>query len=229
MNHDLIEELLAARVLGGLADADAARLQAEMASHGDCEECRRLEREFADTAGRLAFSLDPVAVDPGMADRILASSRSDGAPVASHPDRSPSRRRLGAVVAAAAAVALVVVVAFVALRPSSTTHVEARSTQTVVHFEGDNGALAMAYSPGEPGLVFWGTDLPDPGADRVYEIWMIEGETPVSAGCVSPAADGHLAAFVDADLGTTELMAVTVEPASCPSAPTSDPVLTAPL
>jgi hypothetical protein len=86
----------------------------------------------------------------------------------------------------------------------------------------------MAFTPGEPGAVFWGAGLPDPGTDRVYEIWMIEGDAAVSGGCVSPV-DGVVALSVDADIGTAETMAVTEESADCPSAPTTDPIMLADL
>ena len=71
-DHTTIEELLAVQALGGLDGDDVQTLAAERASHGDCEECARLEAEFSETAGRLAFSLEPVPVDDAMADRILA-------------------------------------------------------------------------------------------------------------------------------------------------------------
>jgi hypothetical protein len=38
-----------------------------------------------------------------------------------------------------------------------------------------------------------------------------------------------IAAHVEADVGSTDTMAVTKEPATCPDAPTSPPVLTADL
>ena len=76
--------------------------------------------------------------------------------------------------------------------------------------------------------MFWGRDLPDAGPDMVYEIWMIEGEEATPGGCVSPT-DGAIALQVDADIGSTETMAVTKEPSDCPDAPTSAPVLLADL
>ena len=91
MNHDRIEERLAVRALGGLDEADAAALEAEMATHGDCAECRRLERELTETAGRLAFALDPAPVDPGTADRILAARPSP--PIAPAAVEPPARHR----------------------------------------------------------------------------------------------------------------------------------------
>jgi len=240
MNHDRIEGWLAVRVLGGLDEADAAALEVEMATHGDCVECRRLERELTEAAGRLAFALDPEPVDPGIADRIVATRTvAPVSPAAAevHPrtarDEVAERRRSRGTytfVGVAAGIALVAVVAATALRPGGrTTGVTAQPAQTIVRFDGEAGHLAMAYTPGESGVIFWGSDLPDPGDDRVYEIWMIQGGTPVSGGCLTPAPGGNLAAFVDAEVGTTDLMAVTVEPTDCPSAPTGEPVLTAPL
>jgi hypothetical protein len=86
----------------------------------------------------------------------------------------------------------------------------------------------MAYTPGESGAVFWGEGLPDPGEGQTFEIWMIDDGTPIPGGCAAPV-DGRIALFVDAEIGTTDTMAVTVEPTDCPAEPTTDPVLLAPL
>ena len=51
---------------------------------------------------------------------------------------------------------------------------------------------------------------------------------PVRAACMTPT-DGAVAAHLDADLSSAELMAVTVESTDCPAAPTTDPVFTAEL
>lgn len=237
-DHGSIEELLAVDALDGLTPQDQALLEREMAAHGDCEECRRLEVAFRDTAGRLAFSLDPVAVDPSIADRILAMERpTPPAPIPEAPavDELAERRGRGRLVTAlvgvaAAFVLLVGAFAVVASRGEATV-AAASPEQTVVRFEptaDGSGELAMAYTPGQPGVVFWGRDLPDPGEGKTYEIWMISGNQPVSGGCVTPV-DGSLAVFVDADLGAADTMAVTAEPGACPSAPTGPPLLTAPL
>ena len=79
LDHALIDELLAIRALDGLDEDDAAVLERELAGHGDCEECRRLEAEHAEVAGMLALSLDPRPVEEDMADRILAEVRAGGA------------------------------------------------------------------------------------------------------------------------------------------------------
>jgi Anti-sigma-K factor rskA, C-terminal len=225
-DHSQIEELLAVRALGGLEPGDEAALGRAMAEHGpDCEECRRLEAEFESTAGLIGFALDPVPVDPAVADRILAHPRGPSTTI--RPER-PAHGRWWAVAAVAAAVVLVVVAGAVALRPHTQTIAGATFAQQVVTFQGGRGEVAMAYVPGEPGALIVGKDLPPPGADRTYEIWAITGTSPISAGCVSPT-EGRVAAFTDLDVSSSDVMAITVESTACPSQPTTSPVYTAEL
>lgn len=213
-DHAVIEELLAVRSLGGLDGEDIERLERELASHGDCAECRRLQTELDETAGRLAFALAPMPVS-ATADEIV---------------RSGARRRRGVArsLAVAAAVVVVVAAAVALFGPARTTEVRATAAQVIVRFAGTGGELAMAYEPGRPGALLVGSGLGDPGPGRVYEIWAIRGGTPTSGGCVRPLG-GTVATFVAADVSDADLMAVTVEPSSCPSLPTSEPVLTATL
>jgi hypothetical protein len=241
-DHTLIEELLSVDALGGLDEADRALLERERAGHGACEDCARLQAEFAEVAGRLGLALVPAEIPATMADDILRAAGAEGAtgPLVVVPDRSdlaavgPSpaglgeRRRGGGswsrLVAVAAAFALLAGGWF-ARSVVSGSGGELR----LVRFTGESGTLAVVYEPGTPGAVLFGSDLPDPGAQRVYEIWMIEGDRPpVSGGCVVPE-DGTILTQVGADIGSADTMAVTVESASCPTAPTTDPVLTAPL
>lgn len=227
LDHAPLEELLAVRALDALDGDDAARLDASLREHGDCADCRGLEAEFAGTAALLATSLAPVAVDPAMADRILGAAPPARDQLA---ERRGSQRSRGWAALVAIAAAFVLVVGGVVLTTDRTQPVVGTNwAQAVVRFEGTaGGTLAMAFVPGTAGAAFWGSDLPDPGEGMTYEIWMIDDGTPIPGGCVTPV-DGRIAVFVNADVGTTEQMAVTVEPADCPATPTSDPVLTAPL
>lgn len=231
-DHTVIEELLAVQALGGLDGDDVTTLDRELAGHGECDECARLRDEFDEVAGRLGFALDPSPVDPAMVDRILGRvvGEAPGEVAAPAVDELSARRsqqaggrwrRLAAVAAS-----FVVLAGGVAILRSGTTRVDA--AQRFVTFEGDAGTFAMAYIPGEPGVVVWGRDLPDPGADKVYEVWMFTNDVPVSGGCLRPS-DGNVAEFVDADIGGAQQMAVTVESSDCPAAPTSAPVFQASL
>jgi hypothetical protein len=238
-DHELIEGLLAVHALDGLDGDDLATLEAEREGHGDCARCAEIEADFRELAGRMALSLDPQPVDMAIADRILSAG--SNAPVVPPPPdthdiaaKEARRKRTGAaILAVAATFVLVVGAAGVYLNGARTTSVASASpTQRVVTFEratpGGNASLAMAYTPGKSGVAFWGSHLPDPGPGMTYEIWMITGDTPVSGGCLRPT-DGSIAAWVDADVGTADLMAVTAEPSNCPSTPTGTPLLTAPL
>jgi anti-sigma-K factor RskA len=220
-DHTVIEELLSIDALGGLDDADRALLDRERASHGDdCEECARLEAGFREVAGRLGLSLEPVPVRAGMADDILRTATAGTAPDAPI-DLTERRRSWTRLVAVAAA--------FVLFAGGWVVHgaLDDGGAPKLVTFSGDAGTLAMSYQPGKPGVVFFGSDLPDPGPGRTLEIWMVQGsQAPVSGGCVRPT-DGQVLTYVPADIGQTDTMLVTVESASCPSAPTTDPVLSA--
>jgi hypothetical protein len=227
--HALIDELLAIRAIDGLDEDDATRLDRELAAHGDCDECRQLETEHAEVAGMLALALDPLPVNEDMVDRILAEPQRPRATGAAPVDDLSARRdaRLGrwqAAFGVAAAVALVLAVVL-ATRPGGG---DLPAGSTIVTFDGAPGEMALAYTPGEQGVLVWGTGLADPGKGSVYELWMIEEGEPVRGACLVPT-QGAVAAFVDADVSSTELVAVTVESSDCPDAPTTDPVYTAEL
>jgi anti-sigma-K factor RskA len=232
-DHSVIEELLAVQALGGLDGEDEEALRRERAAHGDCAECRALEAAYTDTAGMLPLALEPEPVDSSMADRIVGSDPGSDPGSDQESDQDDlARRRSGrawrALVGAAAAFVLLVG-GYAAFARGSGVATQATPAQQVVSFEGSGGDLKMLWEPGQPGALLWGSDMPDPGTGKTYEIWMISGAAaPVSGGCVSPT-DGSMVAFVDADLAGTDTMAVTAEPDSCPGAPTSDPVLTASL
>ena len=216
-DHTTIEQLLAIRSLGGLDGDDVQVLDRELAAHGDCDECRRLEEAYEETAGRLAFALDPAPVEPGGADAILRKAGS-----------SKTAGKTWQVLGAAAAALVLAVSAVALLGRGRPIDVDASTDQTVVHFTGTGGDLAMAYQPGQAGAVFLGSGFADPAPGSTFEIWMITGDTPVSGGCVMPR-NGSIATRVDADVNGADLMAVTVESDACPSQPTSAPILTAPL
>ena len=223
----LIDELLAVRALDGLDDDDAALLSREMAAHGDCDECRRLQAEHAEVAGTLALALEPRPVDPQMIDRIVAEPQRPSAGAAAAPI-SPSVGTRGPSVAGhafgvAAAIALILAFVLVARSGDSQT-----VPTTLVTSRAAPGRSRWRTHPGESGVFLWGNDLPDPGEGNVFELWLIEDGQPVRADCLTPT-NGSVAAFVDADPSSAQVMAVTVESADCPDAPTTEPIFTAEL
>lgn len=236
-DHAWIEELIVVRALGGLDAADEHELHSEMVEHGgDCAECRRLEEEYSeyeDVAGRLAFAIDPVPVRDGFEDEVVDAL---GTPLVAMTPRELrlERRRLAPpglilrpLVAVAAALVLFVA-GWAAGALTSGQDVPLLAGARVVAFEGETDAtLALAYRPGETGLYLVGSGLDPQPEDTAYELWTFRGDTPVRGACFRPRADGSVFEFVDAEIVPTPLMAVTVEAASCPSAPTTTPILVA--
>jgi anti-sigma-K factor RskA len=229
-DHELIEELISVRALGGLDADDEAELRRAMAAHGAaCAECRRLEREYGEIAGRLAFALDPVPIRTGLEDQVVAATTGERAlpPSPGGPERSGAPRWWARPLVAVAA-AVVLFAAGIGVGALVNGGAEVPQGARVVAFEGEGGGrLAVAYRPGGEGVYLLGSGLEALPEGSVYAVWMLEDGTPVPATCFSPSADGSVFTFVDASLGTSEAMAVTVEPSSCPSAPTTAPILTA--
>lgn len=229
-DHTVIEELLTLRALGALEPDDEATLREEMADHQPCEECRRLEREASEVAGRLPFALEPLPVALDLEDmtvaRALAQRPATSGAATAAPERAPDRRWLRAVVAIAAAVALFVGGWVVGTAGRGTPSPGAQ----IATFGGAPGInLSLVYAAKERGAYLVGSGLPSPSAGKTYALWLFHGSTPVSAGCFAPTDRGTITTFVDVSLADAATAAVTIEPTSCPAAPTSEPILTATL
>jgi hypothetical protein len=225
-DHARIEELLAVGALGGLEPADIDLLERERAQHGPgCEECARLEREYGEVAGRLAFALTPVPAREGLEDEVLVRALGR---IRGQPQRSAAWRRLALVAAAAALLGGGWVLRDLTI-PAGPDRVttEFLSGASIVRFQGAaQGRLAVAFRPNEPGAYLLGAGLPEPSPGDVYELWLFRDGQPVSGGCFVPE-DGTVLMTLDTEVGTAELLAITVESAACPSAPTTEPILTA--
>ncbi len=105
------------------------------------------------------------------------------------------------------------------------------SNATVISFQAapsQQAALAVTYEPGKTGAVLFGSGLQAPPSDQTYELWMFQDGTP-RATCFEPQPDGKVIRSFHADFAASQQMAVTVESRSCPSAPTTQPILTADL
>jgi anti-sigma-K factor RskA len=228
-DHEAIEELLSASVLGALEPEEQAALEQEMSTHGPrCAECIALRRDYGEVAGRLAFALEPVAVRPGLEDETVRLARgAKTSSVVQLPVRRNRSRVWRSLVAVAAALVLFAggwLARDLSIGNNGTVTLP---TARVVSFQGSGGNLSVAFEPGTRGVYLLGSDLAAPPSGKVYEVWKIEGGTPVRGACFRPTANGTFFRFLDTDISATQVMAVTVEPATCSSAPTSEPFLTA--
>ncbi len=105
------------------------------------------------------------------------------------------------------------------------------SDMTQVNLEGQTPvaprASGRAFLSRSRGLLFTANDLPPVPAGRVYQLWVVTAQAPVSAGLIDLDASGRVAqAFpTPADLGAPVAVAVTLEPAGGVPAPTGDKYL----
>jgi anti-sigma-K factor RskA len=251
-DHAAIEELIALRALDGLDPADERELAAQRSDHGaSCAECLRLESDYDEVAGRLAFALAPAEIRDGLEDEIVSAARGE------HRDRSVAapgslaraetrgttarehdRRRFATPMRAlAAVVAAVLIVAagiggyLLAPRPDTVAEALARTLQQPdtrsVELSGSApGAMKVVYAPGTSDAFVVGSGLEQAPSGKSYELWRFEGQKPVSTGCFSPGANGEILREVNADLSGANAVAITIESAACPAAPTSQPVMT---
>jgi hypothetical protein len=74
------------------------------------------------------------------------------------------------------------------------------------------------------GMVFTTTNLPLAPAGRVYQVWVVTAQAPVSAGLLTLDSTGRATVFFNtpADIAPPVAVAVTLEPAGGVPAPTGD-------
>lgn len=219
-DHDDVEEVIAAGALGGLDDDAAAELLRLRAAHGlDCPDCRRLEAEYREVAGRLAFALDPVPVRPGLEDDVVRAARGPGPALG----RRPWLRRWVAGVAAAAVLVVAGGVGGFLLGQAG------EDGARVAQLSGTGtGSVALVYEPGADVSILVGAGLAQPPPGKTYQLWMIRDGTPVSAGTFG-AEEGLTIVRVPADPSGSEAVAVTIEDLPGVAAPSTDPIFSAPI
>lgn len=88
-------------------------------------------------------------------------------------------------------------------------------------------AHARAYVTHKNGMVFTAEGLPALPAGRIYQLWVIVGGKPVSAGLLSPDANGRVVAVTPTpDIPAMPgIVAVTLEPAGGLPQPSTTPIL----
>ncbi len=237
MTHEELRDLIPAYALDAL-DPDAARaVEAHLRA---CDECRGEVSSLQAVAAELAAGVAPVEPPPALRARVLAAVRPR------RPAVVPSRFWIAGLAAAAALVLVlggITLVQFQRIRtlvahmavlssrlaaqervlavltsPTSRTATLQGSVQANVRFVYDRatgqGALVVA-------------DLRDPGASFVYQVWLVAGQEPESAGIFRPIPGQPIVVPVNADFRRYQAVAISVEPGPQGSAagPTSPPIL----
>lgn len=93
---------------------------------------------------------------------------------------------------------------------------------------GENSAVAatLTVAPDGGTATFVASNLPPLSADQVYQLWIIRGDLPLSAGIFGVDENGRVTLPVDATLAATyDAVGVSIEPAGGSETPTPDQII----
>lgn len=227
-----LHHLAAAYALDALDDHER---QAFEAHYPNCDVCRDEVEQFRETAhhlGEAAAMTPPPALERAVLAEITRTRQLPPTPraVASLDERR-RRRITSRLLATAAAVAVLVVgaVAVVGSRGGSSPVEEVLAAPDAVVTtltptpDGEAASFQVVWSAERDRVAVIANGLPDPGPERVYELWAIVGETPIPAGLFTPE-DGGVRAAVAIDDVDAAAWGVTIEPAGGSTSPTT-PIL----
>ena len=224
--HDLV----AAYALDALDEDERERFEAHLA---ECEECTEVLAQLREPVAALAYAAEGPAPPEALRDRIVEAARNEPrAAVIKFP-----RRRWA--FPAAATVAAVAAVAAIGLgiwatslsrsldqeRSAKAAYSEAltlmaASDASVHPLSGAEGSLLIGDN-GRAAIVVCGLDQAP--SDKTYEAWVIQGQTPRSAGLFR-GGGGCRPTLLDRSVEPGSTVAVTLERASGTTAPTT-PIL----
>ena len=224
-SHADLKGTAAAYALGSLDAAEKAAFEAHLAT---CEECAAEVQELCRAAQVLAYAVPQRTPPAGLRDRVLASFAS-GRATAAAPVRGSFARHWWPL---AASLILVAAIGAYALR-LQTRVAELQSSMAVlaapdlvrIDLAGQGTApqsSGRALWSRARGMVFAASNLPAAPAGKVYQVWVVTSQAPISAGLVVPDADGGGMTYfyTPPDIPAPTAVAVTLEPAGGVPAPT---------
>lgn len=243
MTHAELQELIPAYSLDALSPEEAREVEAHLPA---CDECQRGLALLRDATVALATGVARVEPPAELRERVLAAVRPRGAGTARAPAgaRAPVAAflaRLPVRPLALAAVFLIVVLGGISLSMyQRVTMLKARLTadQQVLELMSKPSArmvpmkgavsadVRFVYDADSGRGALVAMNLQDPGRELVYQLWMLEGGGPTSAGVFRPEAGGPTVVPVLADFRHAMAVAITVErgPTGAPQ-PTRAPIL----
>ncbi|GAB3998584.1 anti-sigma factor [Nocardioides marmoraquaticus] len=241
-NSESVHALSGAYAVDALEDDERAAFERHLER---CEDCRHEIASLREAAALM--SLDArVAPPPGLRDRLLSdiaqvrplppvTERPESpAPAAGGATVLPFRRRIGqrARVAVAAAAVVVVGIGLGVSQPwapdddppvAAERVLASTDAQAVTQRFPDGSSATVTRSPSQGLAVIQTSDMADPPAQRVFELWLLDAEgAAVPAGVMSSGGDKTV--VLDGDAAEAAAVAITEEPQGGSQQPTSDPI-----
>ncbi|HTZ88491.1 MAG TPA: anti-sigma factor [Solirubrobacteraceae bacterium] len=215
-------------VLGALEQQELESFREHLA---ECPHCRLELAELQSVVDELAASTPLVAAPSELSERVLQTVRSsaDLLNAAGQEADRPSRFARGqrtrgfAFAGAAALVAAVAIVLAIVLGGGSSSPKErvilgqasgaAQGAQVSLHKRGGHAELLL-------------THMPQPGAGRIYEVWLVRGKAPSPTDALfGVSSAGSSAVDIPGTVQGVKQVLVTSEPLGGSSAPTRNPVI----
>lgn len=226
--HDHLKSLIAPYVLGALPAEEAPAVRSHILG---CDECRADADGFSRVSGSLALLVEPVALPDGFSERVLTAVRDDRISTPS-TTRAPAlgwRRRWGVLVSYAALSLAVLGLGWGYLDARS--DLEQKRTLVGALLQGDGGfelrghpAAVAKVVPSRTGPLFVATGLAQAPDSQTYQLWLIKGKRPVSAGTFD-ASDQIVVLELERSLKGSAAVAVTIEPDGGSKLPTTTPIM----
>jgi anti-sigma factor RsiW len=227
--HDALRDLIAPVALGAAAPDEVARVEAHAQ---ECTVCAEELSSLRGAADALAIAVPQHDPPPSLKASLMSTVRAEAAERAAAgpaaeapaPARSRGRRFLGlpawpaaaglaALVALALAIGLVVATSGGSRGDDDTTTIAMTAGPAAPGISG-----RVLYVPDEDTAVVELRGLPPLAPGDAYQLWVIEGGTPTSAGLF--ASTGPAAArTVATGLEGADALAVTAQPATSRAAP----------
>jgi len=224
-----LHELSAGYALDALEPDERDAFERHLAG---CPECQEDVAAFWEVAGALAVAADSPAPSPELRERILADVQAEKQTVVSLDSRRRVFPVLTTLTAVAAAVAIGLGIYTISLnndldstRSALTAQENAAAlladpTATSVSLQSGAGRLVVG-NDGNAVLVL--SDLPEAPTGKTYQAWIVDDQTPVSAGTFSSSGDQAVVP-IPQQVPTGAIVAVTIEEAGGASSPTLPPL-----
>ena len=230
MTHEQASEMLAAFALHALDRDEAQAVSAHVQS---CDRCRSELASWQEVTGQLGSAVRQVTPPPGLREAVLAG-------IQMRQDVIQVRRGWALGLAAAAALVLLILAGLGVSLGRQLTAISTRlaaqeqvlallaapSARSVSLTGSVTAAVRFVYDPdrGRGALVV--SDLQDPGREFVYQLWLIAGTQPESAGTFRPAPGRPVVLPLVADFSRYQAVAISIEraPSGAPQ-PTTTPIL----
>lgn len=215
---DDIHDLTALYIVDALDDIERGRYEGHLAGCADC----RAELEELDRGFGVYVAASSEQVPESVKAVVMAGIE----------QRLPARRRfagLAAGLTAAAAALSVVVAVAIGGEPDLVEQIYAADDVVVIEVDGSPFANTQVVYSREVGRVIFVSDqLPDPGDDRTYQLWLIGDAGPRSAGTFLPE-NGAATVVLDGTAEPGLVVGLTIEPSGGSTQPTGEVLVAQPL